>query len=160
MSERKWYSPVVDAYNATVDTVTGWFDDDTKEAVKTVVGTVEDVANVAGAVADVKKAVSGDRDEEKTGFLAPPPINLDKSGRGRYQLSQASTLNALGFASEDMRRATNNMLRSQNPTVRREMQKAFKSRAIGPTIKLAAASQIAPPKPRPRPNLKKLNKRT
>lgn len=158
MSERKWYSPVVDAYNATVDTVTGWFDDDTKEAVKTVVGTAENVVDVASAVADVKSAVSGDK--EKTGFLAPPRINLDTAGRGRYQLSQASTLNALGFASEDMRRATNNMLRSQNPTVRREMQKAFKSRAIGPTIKLAAASQIAPPKPRPRPNLKKLNKRT
>lgn len=147
----KWYDPIVDLYNDTVDTVSGWFDDDTKETVSQTIG----YAKTAKETVDLVKDVAGGSKEEKTGFLAPPPINLDSGGGGRYKIDKASILNALGYASEDMRVATNNVLRSDNPSVRNALAKSFSSRSMGPTLKLTPSRQIAAPSPRPRPKLKR-----
>lgn len=130
-------------YDTLWDKVTDAFTPETKETISKTYSTAKDVVSLGKDISDIKKSL-----EPQEGFAAPPKVNLS-AGQGRYQISDPTPLQDVGFDSPVMRNAANNLFGSRNPAVINALTGSLRNVSAGsPTIRLSSSSDVGMPKVR------------
>ena len=130
-------------YDKLWDTLTDAFTPQTKEVISKTYGAAKDVVSLGKDISDIKKSL-----EPQQGFIDPPRVSLS-AGQGRYQISEATPLQNVGFDSPVMRNAANNLFGSSNPSVINALTGSLRNVSGGsPTIRLSSSSDVSMPRVR------------